>query len=167
MVRIFLDEYDPAWPGQFNTVRERLFSALGQEALAVEHVGSTSVPGLCAKPVIDAVLVVPDSANETTYLATLIGAGFHFDHREPDWHEHRLFKLDSPRANIHVFSAGCPEIERMVRFRDKLQYDARARDAYAATKRALALRDWPRVQAYADAKSEVVTTLLEGSESDA
>ncbi len=160
-MRIVLRDYDPAWPERFDVVHRRLVGALGDAALAVEHVGSTSVPGLCAKPVIDVVLAVADSSDEAAYATRLEEGGFRLRHREPEWHEHRLFELGRPAVNIHVFSSGCPEIDRMVLFRDHLRRDAHARAAYALTKRELAEREWTSVQAYADAKSDVVARLLD------
>lgn len=164
-MKVLLREHDPAWASQFAAIRLRLAGALGDDALRVEHVGSTAVPGLCAKPVIDVVLVVPDSADEAAYARRLRDGGFALHHREPDWHEHRMFTLENPAANVHVFSAGCPEIERMLHFRDLLRRDARARDMYESTKGELARREWKSVQEYADAKTDVVERLLREVES--
>ena len=159
-MNIVLCDYDSAWETDFSHIGKRLLSGLGDIALAVEHVGSTAIPGLCAKPVIDILLVVADSADEATYAPQVEQCGFHFHHREPDWHEQRLFKFRTPAANLHVFSSGCPEIERMLLFRDYLRRDAEARDSYDSKKRELAKKDWTRIQEYADAKSDVVEGLL-------
>ena len=159
-MNIVLYDYDTSWPAHFSQIRTQILGALRDAALAVEHVGSTSIPGLCAKPVIDVLLVVSDSSDEAAYAHRLEECGFKLHHREPEWHEHRLFKFSSPAANIHVFSSGCSEIERMVCFRDFLRSDTHARQTYESKKRELAQREWTRVQEYADAKGEVVEGLL-------
>ena len=157
---IELRAYDPIWPGQFLVEAERVRSALGARALRVEHVGSTSVPGLSAKPIIDMLLVVADSAAEPDYVPPMESAGYTLRIREPEWHEHRLFKGPDANINLHVFSDGCPEIGRMLAFRDHLRRYARDRDLYQRTKEALAARQWRYVQEYADAKTEVVEAIV-------
>ena len=108
----------------------------------IEHVGSTSVPDLPAKPIIDILLVVANSAEETQYVQTLETAAYQLHIREPGWHEHRMFKSSVMDANLHVFSAGSAEIDRMLAFRDWLRSNASDRELYARSKRALAQRDW-------------------------
>jgi GrpB-like predicted nucleotidyltransferase (UPF0157 family) len=157
---IVLVDYDPAWPRLFEREAARIRSALGDRALQVEHTGSTSVPGLAAKPIIDVVLVVADSADEPAYVPPLESAGYVLRIREPDWFEHRLLRGTEPAANIHVFSAGCAEIERMLLFRDHLRRNDEDRELYERTKRELARRKWRYVQHYADAKTEVVRRIL-------
>jgi GrpB-like predicted nucleotidyltransferase (UPF0157 family) len=155
-----LADYDPRWPKLFGREEERIRGALGDTAIRVEHVGSTSVPGLAAKPVIDIVLAVPDSADEDAYVPALEAAGYVLRIREPDWFEHRLLKGPETAVNLHVFSTGCPEIERMVGFRDHLRADERDRELYERTKRELAGRRWEHVQHYADAKGDVVEQIV-------
>ena len=121
--QVLLVDYDSTWPQLFQLETARIRAALGTQALAVEHVGSTSVPGLAAKPRIDIVLVVADSSDEPTYVTPLVDAGYVLRIREPDWYEHRVFKGPDTDVNLHVFSEGCPEIERMTRFRDHLRSD--------------------------------------------
>jgi len=157
---IELAEYDPAWPAWFLREAARVRSALGDRAVMVEHVGSTSVPGLVAKPRIDILLIVPDSADEAGYVPDLEGVGYRLVIREPDWHEHRVFKGPDTDTNIHVFSPGCSEIERMVGFRDWLRTHAADRELYAAAKRDLAGRTWRWVQDYADAKTAIVGEIM-------
>lgn len=159
-MRIELRDHDRLWAGQFEALRARLAASLGDRVLRLEHVGSTAVPGLCAKPVLDLLLVVADSAAEASYAGPIESCGYVLRHRESDWYEHRMFVLAMPAANLHVLSAGCPEIERMVRFRDLLRTDERAREAYADRKRELAGLEWSQVQEYADAKSAEVERLL-------
>lgn len=157
---IFLAPYNQDWPAMYSRLAGRIREALGERALQIEHVGSTSVPGLSAKPVIDVVLVVSNSADETSYLPSLEVSGFSLQFREPAWFEHRLLKAADIEANIHVFSAECPEIGRMLRFRDWLREHDDDRGLYEQTKRDLARRSWKTVQDYADAKSEIVSYLV-------
>jgi GrpB-like predicted nucleotidyltransferase (UPF0157 family) len=87
----------------------------------LEHVGSTSVPGLAAKPIIDILLIVPDSSDEPAWLPDLEAAGYVLVIREPDWYQHRCLKGPDTNVNLHVYSPGCPEIERYLIFRDRLR----------------------------------------------
>ena len=158
--RIQLVDYDPAWPQLFAREVDRVRAVLGERALRIEHVGSTSVPGLAAKPIIDMLLVVLDSADEPAYVPALEHAGYVLRIREPDWYQHRLFKGPDTDINLHVFSAGCAEIARMLLFRDWLRTNAADRDVYERTKRELVQREWKYVQNYADAKSAVVADII-------
>lgn len=158
--RILLVAYDPQWPELFRREAGKIRSALGSGALLIEHAGSTAVPGLLAKPVIDIVLAVADSADEDTYLPALERGGYEFRIREPAWYEHRMFQGPETETNLHVFSAGCAEIERMLLFRDWLRGHPADRDLYARAKRELARREWKDVQNYADAKSGVIAEIL-------
>lgn len=157
---IDLADYDPAWPAMFEGEAGRVRGALGEQAIAVHHAGSTSVPGLAAKPILDMVLEVADTTDEASYAPALEAAGYAFRVREPDWFEHRMFRGAAPAVNLHVFSAGCPEIGRMLAFRDHLRSDDDDRRLYEATKRTLAARSWRVVQDYADAKTEVVSEIM-------
>jgi GrpB-like predicted nucleotidyltransferase (UPF0157 family) len=157
---IALAEYDPDWPVMYAREADRIRATLASLAIQVEHVGSTSVPGLAAKPIIDIMLVVPDSADEAAYVPALAAAGYVLQNREPDWFEHRLLKGPDADINLHVFSAGTSEIDRMVLFRDWLRSHDADRDAYLNVKRELANRTWRHVQHYADAKTSVVQQVL-------
>jgi GrpB-like predicted nucleotidyltransferase (UPF0157 family) len=158
--RIVLVAYDPLWPDLFAREAERVRVALGLRALRVEHVGSTSVPGLIAKPIIDMLLVAADSADEPAYVPAMESTGFSLRIREPDWHEHRMFKGPVTDINLHVFSLGCPEIDRMILFRDWLRSNVADRDQYARTKQTLAQQEWKYVQNYADAKTLVIEEII-------
>jgi GrpB-like predicted nucleotidyltransferase (UPF0157 family) len=158
---IVLVEYDSRWPKLFAREACRIRAALASLAIRVEHVGSTSVPGLAAKPIIDIALVVPDSADEPAYLPALESAGYVLRIREPDWFEHRMLRGPDTEINLHVFSAGAAEIDRMLLFRDWLRSHDADRDAYLAVKRSLAQRSWRHVQHYADAKSDIVRRILD------
>jgi GrpB-like predicted nucleotidyltransferase (UPF0157 family) len=140
---------------------------LGDRVLLIEHVGSTSVPGLAAKPRIDMLLVVPNSADESTYVPALEAAGYVLAIREPDWYEHRVFKGPDMDINLHVFSPGCPEIDRMLLFRNWLRSNTSDRELYERTKRELARKDWKYTQNYADAKTEVVEEIIARAQADA
>jgi GrpB-like predicted nucleotidyltransferase (UPF0157 family) len=157
---IEIRDYDPDWPRLYAREAQRIRRVLGERVVRLEHAGSTSVPGLPAKPIIDMVLEVPNSADEPAYVPALEAGGYALHIREPDWFEHRLFKGPDTNVNLHTFSAGCPETDRMLLFRDWLRADAADRDHYAATKRELARRQWKYVQQYADAKSDVVAEVL-------
>ena len=156
---VTLAEPDPQWADQYAQEEKRIRGALGARARQIEHVGSTSVPGLAAKPVIDIVLVVADSADEAAYVPDLEAAGYELQFREPEWHEHR-FLVDRPSVQIHVFTVGSTEVERMVLFRDRLRGHDQDRDLYESTKRELAAAQWSYVQDYADAKSAVVEKII-------
>ena len=118
---IEIREYDPDWPALYAREEARIRAALGERVIRLEHAGSTSVPGLPAKPLIDIVLEVPDSAAEASYVPDLEAAGYVLRIREPDWYEHRSFKGPDTNVNLHTFSAGCEEIDRMLLFRDWLR----------------------------------------------
>jgi GrpB-like predicted nucleotidyltransferase (UPF0157 family) len=157
---IRLVEYDPAWPPLFEREAERIGRVLGPRALRIEHAGSTSVPGLAAKPIVDIVLVVPDSSREQAYVPALEAAGYVLRIREPDWYEHRVLNGPDTDVNLHVFSDGCKEIARMLLFRDRLRSDAADRALYERTKRELSRRTWKYTQNYADAKTAVIEAIL-------
>jgi len=157
---IQLAEYDPKWPVLYEREARRIEAALRPKMLRIEHVGSTSVPGLAAKPLIDIVLVVADTRDEDSYVPPLEEAGYVLRIREPDWFEHRLFKGPDTNVNVHTFSEGCEEVDRMVAFRDWLRTHDEDRDRYLAAKRELAQREWKYVQNYADAKSAVVREIM-------
>jgi len=144
----------------FEWEAEKIRTALGERNLRIEHVGSTSVPELPAKPIIDILLAVAESNNEPQYAGALEAAGYRLHIREPGWYEHRLFKGPENGVNLHVFSAGCPEIEGMVRFRNWLRTNKDDRELYARTKRALAEQGWKYTQNYADAKSTVIEKII-------
>jgi GrpB-like predicted nucleotidyltransferase (UPF0157 family) len=157
---ITIAEYDPAWPVLYSREATRIRTALGRTAVLIEHAGSTSVPGLAAKPIIDIVLAVPDSADEAAYVPPLEAVGYVLRSREPDWFEHRMFKGPDTNINLHVFTAGAVEIDRMLLFRDWLRVSDADRAAYLEVKRELAKRTWRHVQHYADAKSAIVEEIL-------
>ena len=125
---------------------------MSDRALVLEHAGSTSIPGLSAKPKIDIVLGVAELADKSGYVPALEAAGYVLRVREHDWHEHRVLKGPDTDINLHVFTIGCAEINRMLGFRDHLRTDEPDRLLYERKKQELAGRTWKYVQHYADAK---------------
>jgi GrpB-like predicted nucleotidyltransferase (UPF0157 family) len=165
--KIQVVDYDPSWPELFRREAERIRAVLGDRVVLLEHVGSTSVPGLAAKPIIDILLIVPDSSDEPAWLPDLEAAGYVLVIREPDWHQHRCLKGPDTNVNLHVHSPGSPEIERYLTFRDRLRGHPGDRAHYQRVKQELAERDWTYVQEYADAKTEVVERIIARARADA
>ena len=157
---IALMEYSAEWPALFVREAERVRATLGDRVKMLEHVGSTSVPGLAAKPIIDMILAVADSADEPAYVPAMGSAGYVLRIREPEWHQHRLLKGPDTDINLHVYSFGCPEIDRMLMFRDWLRSNDADRELYERTKRELAKQTWKYVQDYADSKTSVVEEIV-------
>ena len=157
---IQLKEPTSEWPALFLREAVRVRAVLGDRALLLEHVGSTSVAGLAAKPIIDMLLAVADSADEPLYVPAMEAAGYVLRIREPEWHQHRLLKGPHTNINLHVFSVGCPEIDRMLLFRDWLRSNEADRDLYEHAKRESAKQTWKYVQNYADAKTTVVEEII-------
>ncbi len=157
-IQIF--DYDHDWPRLFAREARRIQTVLGERIVLLEHVGSTSVPGLAAKPRIDMLLIVANSADEASYVPDLEAAAYVLRIREPDWYEHRLFNGPDTDINLHVFSSGSPEIERMLLFRDWLSNNTADRQLYEHAKRELARKAWKYMQNYADAKTMVVEEII-------
>ncbi|MFE3228497.1 GrpB family protein [Nocardia sp. NPDC059228] len=166
-VPVVLEDPNPDWPSWYADDARAIRAALGAKVLRLEHTGSTSVPGLAAKPVIDILLVVADTADEPAYVSALEAAGYTLRVREPDWYEHRCLvrrvEDGAPHdVNLHVFSPGLgdTEIERVLAFRDRLRTHAADRVHYEQTKRELAQRQWKYVQHYSNAKSAVIEEII-------
>ncbi len=147
---------DPAWPERFAAERARISEALGDRAISIEHVGSTAVPGLAAKPIVDVLVTVAD-AEDDALDAPLVAAGYELRVREAG---HRMFRTPARDVHVHVWTAADPEVERMLRFRDRLRASARDRAAYERLKRELAERAWEDMNAYADAKGPLIEQIL-------
>jgi GrpB-like predicted nucleotidyltransferase (UPF0157 family) len=153
--------YSPDWPARFERERRRIVAALGATAVRVDHIGSTSVPGLAAKPIVDLQLSVPDVEDEQRYLPPLADAGYLLRVREPG---HRMVRTPDLDVHVHVCPAGSDWERRHLLFRDRLRHDAADRASYQALKRDLAGRDWPDMNAYADAKGAVITEIMSRAE---
>jgi GrpB-like predicted nucleotidyltransferase (UPF0157 family) len=135
VIGIEVTDPDPHWPRQYCVLAARIRGALGWRVLQLDHVGSTSVPGLAAKPVIDIDLTAADPGREQDYLPALEKAGFRLVIREPWWHGHRMLRADEPRCNLHAFGFDSPELVKHRIFRDWLRGNPGQRDRYAAAKR--------------------------------
>ena len=153
--------YDETWPAQYELVAARVRTALGDRVLSLEHIGSTSVPGLAAKPIIDVNLIVADSGDEPAYVPDLEAAGFTLRVREPDWEQHRVLGIEVPKTNLHVFSPGSREPARTRAFRDWLREDPEDRAAYGALKSELATREFAEVMDYNNHKAALVYDIYE------
>jgi len=161
---IRIAEYDPKWPSSFEKHAKIIGDAIGSAAFRIEHIGSTSVPGLAAKPIIDILVVVKDSGDESLYLPRLEAAGYVLRVREPDWYEHRMFRTPEKDVHVHIHSDGCPEIHRNLTFRDRLRWNSDDRKRYEQIKRQLATHDWPDMNAYAQAKTQVIEEIFAASQ---
>ena len=126
---------DPDWPQQYCVLADRIRKTLGWRVLQLEHVGSTAVPGLPARPIIDIDLTVADPGREQDYIPALQSAGFWLAIREPWWYGHRALRVDEPRCKLHVFGFDSPELVKHRIFRDWLRGNPDERDRYAAAKR--------------------------------
>jgi GrpB-like predicted nucleotidyltransferase (UPF0157 family) len=157
---IVIVDYDPLWRETFQTHAGAISRALGDAAQRIEHIGSTSVPGLAAKPIVDILVVVADSADEDAYLPPMVAAGYELRVREPDFHEHRMFRTPARDVHVHFYSINSPEVERHLTFRDWLRKDSKARQLYEATKRRLAAQSWEDMNDYAAAKTEVIKNII-------
>jgi GrpB-like predicted nucleotidyltransferase (UPF0157 family) len=157
---IIIADYDPAWPQQYEAHARVIRDVLGSTLLRIEHFGSTSVPGLAAKPIIDILAVVPNSADESAYVPQLGAGGYSLRVREPSFFEHRMLRTVARDAHVHVFSPGLPEISRIITFRDRLRRSAEDRAEYEAVKRRLAAQSWPDMNAYAEAKTSIIESIM-------
>jgi GrpB-like predicted nucleotidyltransferase (UPF0157 family) len=158
--KIEVAPYDPIWSVQFEGEAAALRHVLGERILELEHVGSTSVTGLSAKPILDVDLVLLDSANESAYVPALEAAGYRLTLREPHWHEHRMFKRSDPEVNLHVWTVGSPEAARHKIFRDWLRSNEADRGLYGSHKQAIAEQDFLHMHDYNNAKFGVIREIL-------
>jgi ribA/ribD-fused uncharacterized protein len=149
--------YDPAWPVRYRCERDRIVKALGDNAIRVEHVGSTAVPGLAAKPIVDIQVSVADVEKEDTYLPQLEAAGYHLRVRQPD---HRMLRTAAVDVHVHICSAGSRWERDHLLFGDWLRVTPADRDAYELLKRDLATRDWFDMNQYAEAKGDLIDEIL-------
>ncbi|QIS21428.1 GrpB family protein [Nocardia terpenica] len=152
--------YNPQWPRRYRDLVEAVREALGAAVLDTQHVGSTSVPGLAAKDVIDIDLIVADPRDEPAYVPALERLGYVLVIREPWWHEHRCLSLQDPAVNLHVFGPDCPETIRHRMFRDWLRENPDDRALYERGKRA-AIPGGGTMMAYNLRKQEVIREIYE------
>ena len=157
--RVVLVEHDPRWSDRFAARAAELARALGSRARFVEHVGSTAVPGLAAKPVVDVVVGIDDPDDEPAYLPDLEAIGYQVRVREPGHRCLRAGEPDEP-VNLHCYSPGDDEVRRMLAFRDRLRADPGDRLRYEQAKRELAQREWRDMNYYAEAKHPTIAAIL-------
>jgi GrpB-like predicted nucleotidyltransferase (UPF0157 family) len=157
---ILIADYDPTWPVRYAAHAIAITAAIGGALMVLEHIGSTAVPDLAAKPIVDILVVVADSADEASYVPPLEAAGYELRVREPAFQQHRMLKTPAKDVNVHVFSEGATEIGRLLAFRDRLRTHPSERKRYEERKRHLATQSWPDVNAYAEAKTDVIEAIL-------
>ncbi|OYO15460.1 hypothetical protein CGZ98_03375 [Enemella evansiae] len=150
---LFLVDHDPAWATGYAEHAARISKAIEKVAVDIQHIGSTAVPGLAAKPIIDILVTVPDITAEEDYLEPLIAAGYVLRVREPG---HRLVRTVEQDVHIHIFETDDLAAPEYLLLRDHLRADESDRQLYESTKRELLTRDWPDMNAYADAKTDVI-----------
>lgn len=158
---VVIEPYSADWPRRFEEHRRRIDDALGRVARRVDHIGSTAVAGLAAKPVIDVQISVPDVEDEPSYVEALERAGYRLRVREPG---HRMFRTPELDVHVHICSAGSDWERRHLLLRDWLRHSAADRSAYAALKTELQRQDWETVNHYADAKTGLITEMLARAE---
>ena len=156
-VSINVVNYDPAWAERFSTERNKIAAALGAQAGSIEHIGSTAVPGLAAKPIVDIMVTVGDVELEGAYRPQLEKVGYVLRVREAG---HRMFRTPGRDVHIHLFRAGADEVARHLVFRDRLRVSADDQAEYQAVKLSLAERQWPDMNYYARAKDAVIASIL-------
>jgi GrpB-like predicted nucleotidyltransferase (UPF0157 family) len=152
--------HSPDWSLQFQEHASRIKTALGEVALQIEHIGSTSVEGLAAKPIIDMLVVVADPSQEDLYLPAMLSAGYELRVREPEFDEHRMFRTPARDVHVHVYPPNSGEIARYLAFRDFLRANRTACDRYAALKWELSGADWKDMNEYADAKTKFIEDII-------
>lgn len=154
---IVIVDYDATWPARFEAERARVQQALGACALRIEHIGSTAVPGLAAKPIIDLLVTLEDLDDDTATVAALTAVGYELRVRESG---HRMFRTHQHDVHVHIWGDADPEVTRYLRFRDRLRQSSEDRQAYEQLKRELARSEWPDMNDYADAKGALIEDIL-------
>jgi GrpB-like predicted nucleotidyltransferase (UPF0157 family) len=158
--KITVSAYDPGWPARFAQAEKRIRAALGERVLALEHIGSTAVPGLAAKDRVDIDLIVADPAAEDDYVPALAAAGFTLRTREPHWYEHRCLWSDDHDVSVHVFGPDCDEHLRHLILRDQLREHPADRERYAAEKHRVAADHPLSMSQYVHGKAAVIVDIL-------
>ena len=155
-LEVGLHRYDPRWAENYLEHRRRILHALANVDVDVEHIGSTSVPGLAAKPILDMVVTVPDITAEEDYLDPLLAAGYELRVREP---RHRLVRTPARDVHVHLYARGDAAVDEYLLLRDHLRTDADDRALYESVKRSLISQPWGDMNDYADAKSDVILAI--------
>jgi GrpB-like predicted nucleotidyltransferase (UPF0157 family) len=154
---ISIADYDSRWAARFELEHTRIRDALGDLALRIEHIGSTAVPGLAAKPIIDVLVTVENPEDDAVIGAAMQSAGYALRVREPG---HRMFRTPARDVHVHLWASTSPEVPRYLAFRDQLRRSFDDRLAYERLKRELATRDWTDMNEYASAKSDLIEAIL-------
>ncbi len=157
-VTVTIVDYDPGWEATYARYADAVRRVLSERVVAVEHIGSTAVPALAAKPTVDMLLTVPDVTDEEHLVPPLASIGLELRVREPD---HLMFRAAAREVHLHVVEPHRPEIRDYLDLRDWLRADPADREHYAVTKRRLAEQSWNDMNHYAQAKSEVIQEMLE------
>jgi GrpB-like predicted nucleotidyltransferase (UPF0157 family) len=160
-VIVVIVDYDPEWPRRFEEQRAKLRAALGERVRRIEHIGSTSVPGLAAKPIVDVLVTLDDVDRDEALQADLEAAGYQPRVVEPG---HRVFRPPERNVNVHVWNDDDPEVDAYLRLRERLRRSPEDRALYEQTKRALAQQGWSDVNYYAEAKGDVIRAILARAE---
>lgn len=155
--QIVIVDPDPAWPERYEHERRRIVGALVDRVLRIDHIGSTSVPGLAAKPIIDIDVSVVDPHDEAAFVPDLERVGYVLRVREP---HHRMLRTPELDVHVHICAAGSDWERRHLLFRDWLRTHPDDRQRYEDVKRQLAMRQWADMNDYADAKSDVIADIL-------
>ncbi|MDW5596621.1 GrpB family protein [Conexibacter stalactiti] len=160
---IVLLPHDPAWAARAEQLIAQVRAAFDGIAVRPAHVGSTAVPGLAAKPIVDlqAATTTPPGGEEARLTAALAPLGFELRVREPD---HLMYRTPARDVHLHLWEAGSEHERRHLLFRDHLRADAADRERYAAVKRELAARDWDDMNDYAQAKDAVIAEITARAE---
>ena len=154
---VVIGDYDPRWPQRFALEHEQIERALGGVARRIEHIGSTSVPGLAAKPIVDVLVAVDDADDEPAFGPALERAGYELRVREPG---HRMYRTPQRDVQVHVWNDDDSEIARYLAFRDRLRESPADRGEYERLKRSLAQREWSDINQYARAKGPLIEAIL-------
>lgn len=162
-IRIEIVEYDPAWPVRFEREATRMREILGDNVVSIEHVGSTSVPGLAAKPIVDVCPVVSDMDDGETCAELLQRSGYYRSEKDrgDDWIELGRTADDGQEFNVHVRPRDSEAVRKYLLLREYLRDHPRARDEYARVKRTAAER-YPRdISKYTREKSAVIESIVQ------
>ncbi len=160
---VVIAPYDPAWPAAFEQIRARVAVALGELAVGIEHVGSTAVPGLAAKPILDVDAIVRNDAHVEEAIRRLARAGFaHLGDLGIAGREAFRSPAGLPRNHLYVCAVATPELRAHLALRDALRADPALAERYAALKRELAAKYRDDRDAYAEGKSAFIRSVLRG-----
>ena len=154
---VLLVPYDPHWALRFQDEKRRIADAVGAQAQRIEHIGSTAVPGLMAKPIIDILVEVDNIEDDIGYAPALESAGYVLRVSEPG---HRMFRPAAKDVYVHLWQTGDQQIARHLAFRDRLRTHQGDRSRYELAKKKLAQREWADRNEYAEAKTEIIDEIL-------